>query len=102
MNTAHMLQLRGALKMAERKPELIDELRKRYKDEWLVVLVTKHDHNGLPLEGILLARCPDKYKVHETILAIRAQGETRELYSFFTGPTVPEGWEAVLYGHYAF
>ncbi|MFA0731061.1 MAG: hypothetical protein LKKZDAJK_000982 [Candidatus Fervidibacter sp.] len=85
--------------MEGRKSEPMEELRKRYKDEWLVVLVTKHDRYGLPSEGILLARCPDKYKVHETILALREQGEKGELYSFFTGPTIPEGWEAVLHGN---
>jgi hypothetical protein len=83
--------------MEGQKPEPIEELRKRYKDEWLVVLVTKHDRYGLPSEGILLARCPDKYKVHETILALREHGEKGELYSFFTGPTIPEGWGAVLH-----
>lgn len=88
--------------MTEQKPELSDELRKRCENECLVVSVTEHDHNGLPPEGILLACCPDKYKVHETILALREQGETGELYSFFAGPTIPEGWGAVLYGHYAF
>ncbi|MCS7263479.1 MAG: hypothetical protein NZ805_01450 [Armatimonadetes bacterium] len=88
--------------MTKWKPEPIDELRRRYKDEWLVVLVTNYDRNGLPSEGILLARCPDKFKVHETILALRAQGETGELYSFFAGPTIPEGWEAVLHGCNAF
>lgn len=54
--------------MTEWKPKPIDELRRCYKDEWLVVLVTNYDRNGLPSEGILLARCTNEYKAHETIL----------------------------------
>ena len=38
--------------MEGRKSDPMDELRKRYKDEWLVALVTKLDRYGLLSEGI--------------------------------------------------
>jgi hypothetical protein len=82
--------------MEGQKPEPIEELRKRYKDEWLVVLVTKHDRYGLPSEGILLARCPDKKTAWEFAASVDG-----ELYVFFAGPTIPEGWGAVLHAAHA-
>ncbi len=82
--------------MDEQKPELIEEIRKRFKDEWLLIKVTKHDKNGLPVEGILLFHSPDKKALHETIINLRQQGERGELMSWFEGPLVPEGGEVVL------
>lgn len=82
--------------MNEQKPEPIDEIRKRFKDEWLLIKVTKHDKNGLPIEGILLFHTTDRQALHEVILNLREQGETGELMSWYEGPIVPEGWEVVL------
>jgi hypothetical protein len=82
--------------MTGQKPEPIEEIRKRFKDEWLLIKVTKHDKNGFPVEGILLLHTADKRELHEAILNLREQGEMGELMSWFEGPLVPEGWEVIL------
>ena len=81
--------------MNEQKPEPIEEIRKRFKDEWLLIRVTKHDKNGLPVEGILLFHYPDKEAMNEAAIAAFERGE-KELLTCFASPLVPEGWELVL------
>ncbi|MFN4180682.1 MAG: hypothetical protein ACK4I8_10245 [Armatimonadota bacterium] len=81
--------------MSQQKPEPIEEIRKRHKDEWLLIKVTKHDRNGMPLEGILLFHSPDRNALNEAVTAAFKQGE-KELLTCFAGPLVPEGWEVVL------
>ncbi|MCS7264670.1 MAG: hypothetical protein NZ805_07540 [Armatimonadetes bacterium] len=82
--------------MNEQKAEPIEQIRKRFSNEWLLIKVTKHDRNGLPLEGILLFHSPDRKALNEKILQLRREGEKGELMSWFAGPLVPEGWEVVL------
>ncbi len=79
--------------MGEPKPEPIEQLRQRYKDEWLLIKVTKHDRKGLPSEGVLLLHSPDRKAVWAM-----TENVDGELYVCFAGSTVPEGWEAVLHG----
>lgn len=81
--------------MTGQKPEPIEEIRKRFKDEWLLIKVTKHDKNGFPIEGILLFHNPNREAVYEALEAAFKKGE-QELLTCFAGPLVPEGWEVVL------
>ncbi len=81
--------------MNEQKPEPIEEIRKRFKDEWLLIRVTKHYRNGLPVEGILLFHSPGKEVMNEAAIVAFERGE-KELLTCFASPLVPEGWELVL------
>ncbi|MCX7969453.1 MAG: hypothetical protein N3B10_13345 [Armatimonadetes bacterium] len=85
--------------MNEQKAEPIEQIRKRFKDEWLLIKVTKHDRNGLPLEGILLFHSPDRKALNEAAIDAFERGE-KELLTCFAGPLVPEGWEVVLCAFY--
>jgi hypothetical protein len=79
--------------MDEIRPEPIEQIRQRYEGEWLLIKVTSHDENGLPKEGILLGHFPDRKAAWDATEIIDG-----EVYVFFAGPTIPEGWEAVLHG----
>jgi len=45
------------------KPEKIEEIRKRIKDEWLLIDVTKVNRYDEPLEGQLLAHTKDRDEI---------------------------------------
>ncbi len=78
-------------------PEPIDQIRRRYPNEWLLIQVTSYDDYGLPKEGILLLHTPDKETLHDALEVAFQKGEG-EILTCFAGPLVPEGWEVVLFG----
>lgn len=76
------------------KPERIEEIEKRYPNEWLAILVTKVDRNDVPIEGFLLVHSPNHDEVWEKI-----RGHQGEVFVFFTGDLVPPNMEVVLIGY---
>jgi len=70
----------------------IPETEKQYKDEWLLFEVVESDADGTPLRGRLLFHHPDR----EVTFDRGAEFESLCVYVTYTGPVVPEGFEAVL------
>jgi len=70
----------------------IPETEKQYKDEWLLFEVVESSEQDEPLRGRLLCHHPDQGPIYD-----HADGkDALDLYITFTGPAVPDGYEAVL------
>jgi hypothetical protein len=71
----------------------IEILREQFKDNWLVIRVTKTDRLNQPVAGEVLFHSPDRGAVWEY-----QQGLQDDIYITFAGPIVPEG-RIVILGH---
>jgi len=76
------------------RPQTIKQIKKRFKDEWLAIQVTKTTKGNTPLEGILQAHTPSHDEIWD--IAYELEGE---IMITFTGEPVPEGWEVILLGN---
>ena len=74
----------------------ISSIRKMYKDEWVVVEVTKHDQFSVPVAGKVILHGPRKKPIYEGGFRILRQNLKRDLFFFFTGEPVPEGMGVIL------
>jgi len=68
------------------KPEKIENIRKRIKDEWLLIDVTKVDKVNQAVEGRLLAHTKDRDEIWQ-----RAREHKGDLLVMFSGEPIPEG-----------
>jgi len=68
------------------KPEKIVNIRKRIKDEWLLIDITKSDKVNQAVEGRLLAHTKDRDKIWQ-----RAREHKGDLLVMFSGEPIPEG-----------
>jgi hypothetical protein len=73
------------------KPENIEEIRKRIKDEWLLIDVTKVDKYNQPLEGQLLAHTKDRDEIWR-----RFRENKGDLLVEFSGEPLEEGTVAMF------
>ena len=64
----------------------IQDVKKRYKDEWVLILVQKVDNLNQPVEGQLLAHSKNRDEIYEKMKGI--QGHT---YTLYTGD-IPKGY----------
>ena len=74
-------------------PESIEDMLKRYPDEWLLFEVCERDEYGAPLTGILLAHSPDRDELDDKMDEI----EVRRFGIRYSG-TIPQDWEVILCG----
>ena len=73
------------------EPEKIEEIRKKIKDEWLLIDVTKVDKYNQPLEGQLLAHTKDRDEIWQ-----RFRENKGDLLVEFSGELIAEGKVAML------
>ena len=73
------------------KPEKIEEIRKRIKDEWLLIDVTKVNRYDEPLEGQLLAHSKDRDEIWQ-----RFRENKGDLLVEFSGEPIEEGTVAMI------
>jgi hypothetical protein len=73
------------------KPEKIEEIRKRIKDEWLLIDVTKVDKYNQSLEGQLLAHTKDRDEIWR-----RFREHKGDLLVMFSGELIEEGTVPML------
>ena len=73
------------------KPEKIEEIRKKIKDEWLLIDVTKVDKYNQPLEGQLLAHTKDRDEIWQ-----RFRENKGDLLVEFSGEPIEEGTVAMI------
>jgi hypothetical protein len=74
----------------------IPYIRKKHKDEWVVVEVTQRDRYHVPVAGRVLMHDPDREKVYDFGFPLLKQDPKKELYIFFTGEPFPEGVGVIL------
>lgn len=66
----------------------IEEIKKKHKDEWVLVEVTKCDELGQPIEGKVIAHSKNR---DDTYKAMKKFAEKRT-YHFYTGEIPKEGY----------
>lgn len=66
----------------------IEDVKKKYKDEWVVVEVVKEKKNGTPVEVKVLAHSNSR---DETYAALQ-QARGKYVYHFYTGEIPKEGY----------
>ena len=70
----------------ENQIELIEEIEKKYPNEWLVFEIIEMAVDGFtPLKGSLLAHGQDRDKVHEEALHYCKKHDIRNMYFACTG-----------------
>ncbi len=69
----------------------IDELRKRYKGQWLAIDVTK-EKGGRAVEGRLVLHTTDREKLWRRVPVSRK----RRLYVTYAGPILDQGYAAAF------
>jgi len=71
----------------------IEELKKRYKDEWLLIKITKTDEQDRPIEGEVLLHSKNRDEIYE------AQKNIKEyLYIGYSGEMPKKGFAVAFYG----
>jgi len=71
----------------------IEELKRKYKDEWLAIKVTK-EKDGKAIEGELKDHCKDRKNIWERA---KKAGE-KDIYITFAGPPLEKGYAAAFSG----
>lgn len=69
----------------------IAEIREKYKDQWVVVEITKIDKHNNPLRGRVLSHDIDEAEVTRHGQKYREEHPNAELYYFFAGQAIPTG-----------
>jgi len=69
------------------KPEKVENIKKRIKDEWLLIDVTKVNKYNQSLEGRLLAHTKDRDEIWQ-----RFSEHKGDLLVMFSGELIPKGW----------
>ena len=71
----------------------IEELKKRYKDEWLLIKITKTDKQDRPIEGEVLFHSKNRDEIYE------AQKNLKEyLYITYSGEMPKKGFAVAFHG----
>jgi hypothetical protein len=71
----------------------IEELKKRYKDEWLLVKITMTDEQDRPIEGEVLLHSKNRDEIYE------AQKNLKEdLYITYSGEMPKKGFAVAFHG----
>ena len=71
----------------------IAELKKKYRDEWLLIRVTTVDRLDQPIEGDLLAQSKNRDEIYDAQLK---QGA--DLYITYTGKMPEKGYAVAFHG----
>lgn len=71
-------------------------IRRKFKDQWVVVEVTKNDEFSVPVAGKVILYGNDKKKVYDEGFRILRQDPEKELFFFYTGEPVPEDMGVIL------
>jgi len=71
----------------------IEELKRRYKDEWLLIRITRTDEQDQPVEGDVLLHSKDRDEIYE------AQKNLKDyLYITYSGEMPKKGFAVAFYG----
>ncbi len=69
----------------------IEELKKKHKDEWLAVEVTK-EKEGIPLEGEVLDHDKDRRKLYDRLIG----SDIQDVFTFYSGDIIEKGYAYIL------
>lgn len=72
----------------------IDYVKKKYKDEWVLVEILKEDELGNPIEVEVLAHS----KIRDDTYRALRNAKDKYIYHFYTGEIPKEGYAVAFYG----
>jgi hypothetical protein len=80
--------------MSLRREEMkIEDLKKKYKDEWLLIRITMTDEQDLAIEGEVLLHSKNRDEIYE------AQKNLKDyLYITYSGEMPKKGFAVAFYG----
>jgi len=73
----------------------IEELKKRYKDEWVLVEVLAEDKLREPVEVVLIAHSKSRDDTYEAMKKTKA----KDIAHFYTGEIPKKGYAVAFYGY---
>ncbi|MEW6215869.1 MAG: hypothetical protein AB1478_11825 [Nitrospirota bacterium] len=71
----------------------IEVLKKRFKDEWLLIRVTAVDDQDQPIEGEIVAHSKDRDEIYEAQRRLKG-----DLYITYSGEMPKKGYAVAFYG----
>jgi hypothetical protein len=74
----------------------IAKIREEFKDEWVVVQITKRDKYDVPTHGRVLFHSKNEEEVYGKGFDYRKKNPESKLYFFYTGDLVPQGVGVLL------
>jgi len=66
----------------------VEEIKQKYKDEWVLVEVTKTDELGQPVEGNIIAHSRNRDDTYEAMKHTKA----KDIAHFYTGEIPKKGY----------
>ncbi len=72
----------------------IEEIKRQFKDEWVLIEVTKADKNGSPVEGKLIAHSRNRDDTYDSMKKTLA----KNLAHFYTGEIPKKGYAVAFCG----
>ena len=69
----------------------INDLKEKYKDEWLAIKVM-NEKEGEPLEGELLDHDKDKRELYDRLM----KSDVQSVFTMYSGEIIKKGYECVL------
>ncbi len=72
----------------------IEQLKKQYKNEWLLVKIIKEDKLNRPLEGKLITHSKNREDIYDALLETKAK---EHVASFYTGKIPQKGYAVAFY-----
>lgn len=70
----------------------IDVLRKRYKNKWLAIRVSKFSRENIPIEGEMIAEADSREELWKKV----PQDRKSAVYVMFSGDYLEEGYAAAF------
>ncbi|MBI4653290.1 hypothetical protein HY750_03495 [Candidatus Kuenenbacteria bacterium] len=67
----------------------IEQLKKKYKNQWLLVKVLEEDELNRPIEGILLSNSKNREDVYNALLKVKPK---EHVATFYTGKISKKGY----------
>lgn len=71
----------------------VEEIKERYKDEWVLVEVMKEDELGQPIDVELIAHSKSRDEIYDTLM----ETKTKSTYQFYTGEIPKKGYAVAFY-----
>lgn len=74
----------------------IEELKKQYKDEWVLVEVINEDEVGQPTEIVLISHSKNRDDTYDAM----KKTKSKYLAHFYNGEIPKKGYAVAFYGNY--
>ncbi len=73
----------------------LEEIKQKYKDEWVLVEVLKEDDKGKPIEVRLIAHSKNRDDIYDKLKDTKGI----DTYQFYTGEIPKKGYAVAFYNY---